>query len=469
LFIMMSMNWATWRSSFRQLLSRCFASLAIRVSVCLVVASALLTTQVRPAGCAKRILAENRATPLLSPKVASVTETISHPLNSADLLAFPTQSKQQGTTDFKTLAEQAGQASQQNRLDDAIALYQKALALKPSWADGWWSLGTIRYDRDEYQKAAIAFRRVIALQPDKGSPRVMLGLCEFELGEDDKALRDIEEGKERGLNPDEQFQQVTLFHEGVLLLRKGRFNRAGETFSDLSKSGVQNEDLTLDLGMAALRMLPKSLPAEGTPGRDVVHRVGTAEGLAALKKFDDAKAEYEKVVSEYPEYPNIHYAQGRFLLGLSDVDGAVAAFQQELKNSPRNVAAMLQIAAARYRLDSADGLKYAEQAVKLDPGEPFGHYLLGLLCLDTGDYTRAISELEFAKKYYAKIPDVYFALGNAYARSGQKEKAAQARAVFVKLNAESKKESMGTANEDRAPKVPSQGGDGPGTKDPGEH
>jgi tetratricopeptide (TPR) repeat protein len=462
------MNWATLRSSFRQLFSRCFASKGITVSVCFALASPSLATQVRAAGCAKRIFTENRATPLLSTKLASLPETIMHPLNSANLVAFPTQSKEQGASDFKTLAEQADQASQQNRLDDAIALYRKALALKPSWADGWWSLGTIRYDRDEYQKAATAFRRVIALQPDKGSPRVMLGLCEFELGEDDRALKDIEDGKERGLNPDEQFQQVMLFHEGVLLLRKGRFNRAGETFSDLSKSGVQNEDLTLDFGMAALRMLPKNLPGEATPGREVVRRVGTAEGLAALKKFDDAKAEYEKLVSEYPEYPNIHYAQGRFLLGLSDVDGGVAAFQEELKNSPRNIPAMLQIAAARYRLDSADGLKYAEQAVKLDPGEPFGHYLLGLLCLDTGDYSRAISELEFAKKYYAKIPDVYFALGNAYARSGQKQKAAEARAVFVKLNAESKKESMGTANEDRAPKVaPSQSGDGAGTKDPG--
>jgi tetratricopeptide (TPR) repeat protein len=424
-FIIVAGGWATLRSSFRYFLPWRFASKGIRLCVCFALASAM------------------------------------------ELASFGAQSKQEKVTDFKTLVEQADQASQQNRLDDAIALYQKALALKPGWADGWWSLGTIRYDRDEYDKAATAFRKVIVLEPDKGSPRVMLGLCEFELGADDRALKDIEEGKARGLNPDEQFQQVMLFHEGALLLRKGRFNRAAEAFSDLSKSGVQNDDLTLDMGMSALRMLPKNLPAEGAPGRAVVLRVGKAEQLAATKQVDQAKEEYGNLVSEYPEYPNIHYAQGRFLLGLSDVDGGVAAFQEELKNSPRNTAAMLEIAAARYRLNSADGLKYAEQAVKLDPGEPFGHYLLGLLCLDTRDYSRAISELEFSKTYYAKIPDVYFALGNAYARSGQKQKAAQARAVFAKLNAESKKESMGTANEDRTPKVPSQSGGGAGPKDPG--
>jgi tetratricopeptide (TPR) repeat protein len=362
---------------------------------------------------------------------------------------------------FKTLSTQAELASQQNRLDDAIVLYRKALALRPAWADGWWSLGTIHYDRDEYKQASVAFRKVIALQPDKGSPRVMLGLCEFALGDDDGALKNIEEGKQRGLNPDEQFQQVMLFHEGVLLLRKGRFNRAGEAFSDLSKIGLQNDDLMLDLGMAALRMLPKNLPEQGTPGREVVRRAGKAEALAATKKFDEAKQEYVNLVAEYPDYPDIHYAQGRFLLGLSDVDAAVAAFQEEIKNSPQNIPARLQIAAARYRLDSADGLKYAEEAVKLDPREPFGHYLLGLLYLDTQNFSGAISELEIAKRTYVKIPDVYFALGNAYARAGRKQEAALARATFTKLNAESKKESMATVNEDRPPGVKSgQGGSG---------
>jgi tetratricopeptide (TPR) repeat protein len=377
------------------------------------------------------------------------------------------QAQQPPPANFKTLSAQAEQASGENRLDDAIVLYRKALALRPSWADGWWSLGTIHYDRDEYKAAAIAFRKVIALQPDKGSPRVMLGLCEFELGDDDGALKHIEEGKERGLNPDEQFQQVMLFHEGVLLLRKGRFNRAGEAFSDLSKLGLQNDDLMLDLGMAALRMLPKNLPEQGTPGREVLRRAGKAEALAAAKKFDEAKQEYANLVAEYPDYPNIHYARGRFLLGLSEVDEAIAAFQQEIENAPQNIPARLQIAAARYRLDSADGLKYAEEAVKLDPREPFGHYLLGLLNLDTGNFSVAISELEIAKRSYVNIPDVYFALGNAYARAGRKQEAAQARAKFKQLSAESKKGSMETVNQDRPPGfTPGQSASGTNPKAP---
>lgn len=338
------------------------------------------------------------------------------------------------SVNFKALAAQADEASQQNRLDEAIALYRKALALKPGWPDGWWSLGTIHYDRNEYKEAAMDFRRAASLQPAKGSPRVMLGLCEFELGNDDAALKHIEEGKQLGVNPDAQFQQVMLYHEGVLLSRKGKFNRAGEIFSELSKQGVQSDDLTFSLAAAALRMLPKDLPPEGNPGRDVVRRIGQAEALVAAKKFDEARKGYDELVSEYPDFPNLQYAYGRCLLALSDVDAAVAAFQREIQNSPRNIPARLQIAAARYRLDSADGIQYAKEAVDLAPREPFGHYLLGLLYLDTGDFSHAISELEVSKRAYTKLPELYFALGTAYARAGRKQEAAQARAIFKRLS-----------------------------------
>jgi tetratricopeptide (TPR) repeat protein len=345
--------------------------------------------------------------------------------------AAPT--RKAAASNFAALAAQAEQASQQDRLDDAVVLYRKALVLKSSWAEGWWSLGTIQYDRNNFKSAAVAFQHAAALDPKKGSPRVMLGLCEFELGQDDAALKHIEEGKQLGLNPDPQFQEVMLYHEGVLLSRKGRFNAAADIFSQLSKSGVQSEELTLALGMTSLQIQPKDLPAENTPGREVVRRAGQAEALVAAGKFDDAKEAYRRLVNHYPDYPDIQYASGRLLLKLGDVDDAVAAFQQELKNSPQSVPARLQIAAARYQSDSAAGLPYAQEAVKLAPQLPFAHYLDGLLLLDTGDFQQAIPHLEFAEKGLRSEPGVYFALGNAYAKAGRKQEAARARATFLQL------------------------------------
>jgi len=173
-------------------------------------------------------------------------------------------------------------------------------------------------------------------------------------------------------------------------------------------------------------------------------RAGRAEWFAASKKFNEARQEYSSLATEYSDTENIHYACGRFLLEIHEIDAAVAEFQREIQNNPQHVLARLEIAMARYRLDSADGVKYAEQAVKLDPKRPLGHYLLGLLYLDTQSFPEAISELEIAKRSFTKVPEVYFALGNAYARAGRKAEAARARATFTRLNALRKQESEDT-------------------------
>lgn len=88
-------------------------------------------------------------------------------------------------------------------------------------------------------------------------------------------------------------------------------------------------------------------------------------------------------------------------------------------------------------MDSADGVKYAAHAVQLDSSLPFGHYMLGLLYADTHEYAKAIPELELASKKMSQRADIYYALGNAYARVGREEDAANAREKFRRLNAES--------------------------------
>ena len=85
------------------------------------------------------------------------------------------------------------------------------------------------------------------------------------------------------------------------------------------------------------------------------------------------------------------------------------------------------------KVDSAAGIPFAEEAVKLDPKPPFGHYILGLLRLDVDDYQNAIPELETALKGMPKEPKIFFALGTAYSRAGRKDDALRSRATFQRL------------------------------------
>jgi tetratricopeptide (TPR) repeat protein len=336
---------------------------------------------------------------------------------------------------FSTLSKRAAEARDADRLDEAAALYTKALALRPRWTDGWWSLGTIQYDQDHYADAARSFQRVVLFDPRNGTAHAMLGLCQFELGKDDLSLKHLLAAEQFGILKNVQLRTVALYHLGALQLRAGRYGAARESFAQLVKDRIRTPELISGLGLAALFVKSQQAPAQGTPGAAVVERAGEAEALLIANEFGRAKQQYRQLVGEFPGYPNLHFAFGRLLLQTDDNDEAIRQFQLELKRDPQHVNSMLQIAVAREQLDPQDGLKYAEGAARLAPGLPFAHYILGKLRLDTGNAAAAIPELEVARKSFPNEAGIYFALGKAYAQVGRKAEAAKARAEFARLNA----------------------------------
>ena len=382
----------------------------------------------------------------LPPRICHRTSLI-----AALLIALPfsfsllcAQTKTSRPADFATLSRQADAAREANRLDDAVALYKKALALNPKWAEGWFSLGTVEYDRNHYAAAARAFRQVLPLAPKEGSAHAFLGLCEYQLGEYDNALKHIEEASVLGVAKNPQFRQVVLYHEGLLNLRKSRFEAAREALGQICRETTNNPDTLLAMGMATLRIAGAPSDAETSANSALISGVGHAACLAAAQKYDQARPEFVALVAEHPNYLNIHYAYGRFLAEINEVPAAVEQFQLEIKIYTNDISSRLEIAANEYKVDSAAGIPYAEEAVRLAPQIGFGHYLLGLLYLDTNAAEKALPELQVAAKAFPKDARVYFALSTAYSRTGNKEKAAEARAIFEELNKQSDAASKAT-------------------------
>ena len=178
--------------------------------------------------------------------------------------AGPAPANAQTSAQFQDLAKRAEEALDADKLADAIPLLREALALNPGWVEGWWSLGTAFYDQESYAEAELAFQHVVALEPRHGTAHAFLGLCEFELGDDKAALRDIEAGKDLGTSIDPQLRDVVFFHEGVLLKRAGRFVAAEKPFASLCLGGARGNDVVREFGMAALRMRDRQYPPPGS-------------------------------------------------------------------------------------------------------------------------------------------------------------------------------------------------------------
>ena len=226
-----------------------------------------------------------------------------------------------------------------------------------------------------------------------------------------------------------------------MLVRAGKFQSAQTVLGSLCQDSIPSADAVKALGWAVFRILLNTAPPEGSPGAAIVLRAGQAACITVQKKYDEARKEYADLVAEYPDYPNIHYVFGKFLSESNDAPAAVAEFQKEIKNNPQDINSRLEIAATEYKLNSAAGIPYAEEAVQINPHVPFAHYLLGLLYLDVDDYQKAIPQLEIAAKAFPKDAKIYFALGSAYSRAGRRQEAEKARTTFQRLSQESASDS----------------------------
>ena len=335
---------------------------------------------------------------------------------------------------FETISKQAMAALDADRLQEAIPLLRKALALNPHWAEGWWSLGTAYYDDERYAEAELAFKRLVALDQKNGTARAFLGLCEFELGDDKAALPDIEASKDLGTDLDPQLRKVVFYHEGVLLRRAGRYVASELPFAFLCLSNSGSVEVERAFGMTVLRMTDREFPAPGTDAATVAEQVGRGACFAAKKDFDAARRQLASVAETYPHFPYIHYAFGRVLIDASDIPAAIAEFKREIEEGHDRVLPLLQIAACQYKVDPDAGLPYARQAVALAPQSPFAHYLLGLLLANTGDEKKAIPELEIARGAFPTDRRVYWSLASAYASTGRAQDAAKARAEVARLS-----------------------------------
>ncbi len=349
------------------------------------------------------------------------------------LFAFP--SLGQSNDFFDSVAAQATQARESDRLEDAIKLYRQAVQMRPDWGEGWWYLGTIAYDRGEFAAAADALNNVVKLAPRDAKSFAMLGLSQARLGQNRLALQNLSQALHLGLSDDANMRQVVLFTQANLLLTDGAYGEAQQILDQLAQERKNPEqDLLVALGKAVLGFSSPE-PRIWQQNLALLIDAGKAEMLAANRENRAARAAYQDLVKRFPTTHNVEFAYGRFLLNAHQDDEAVEAFKREIANDPRHLLARLGIAGTLLKTDPATGGVYAQQAVQLAPKLEEAHYLFGASLFATGQVTKAVSELEMAEHLNAKDPRVWFVLAKAYKQAHRDADAAHAREKFSQLSA----------------------------------
>ena len=332
-------------------------------------------------------------------------------------------------------------------MDEAIALYRKALALKPDWAEGLWYLGTLEYDKDHFSPARDLFESFVALEAKAGQGWAMLGLCEARLKHYEVALKTLEHGRRLGLGPNRDFARVVNFQTALLLNRLGFPDPAAKLLEGIAAqveggNGVNgqkgrvlaDQPLVDAIGLAALRypLMPDEVPAASLA---LVHQAGLAQALVAVREYADAAPVFRALVEAYPRERGVHYMYGCLLLH-SDSPEAAEEFKKELAIRPQDADSRVQLAFSYLRDgDYKQGLVYAEKAVLLVPGNFAAHLVLGRLLLELDQVPRAVLELQKSVKLAPNSADAHFALASGYAQAGRAAEARHEQEEFKRLKA----------------------------------
>lgn len=336
---------------------------------------------------------------------------------------------------FEELARLADSERRAGRLEQAATAYRSALALRPTWPEGWRQVGTIEYMQAQHAEAVSALQQAVALDARLPDAWTLLGLSEFETRDYKNSLVHLERARTFGFTGNAAAVRIARYHLALLLNRTGEFDRALDLLvPEIAPGGLQDE-IQFAMGIALLRI--PALPEQVKPEqKELVRKAGEAASFLSDSHYEKAFPIIETLLKEYPTTLFLHYAYGDALAATSMYDEAQVQLREETRLNPDNALSYIRLASIELQQHhSANALADAKKAVALAPESSEARYLLGRSFLDERDIPAAIRELETARRYSPNSPRVHFNLARAYAKAGRASEAQESRAEFERLNA----------------------------------
>ncbi len=339
---------------------------------------------------------------------------------------------------FDQLSARAAEAFNANRSAEAMGLFSQAVKLKPEWAEGWWALGTLHYEANQYPECRDALTRMVAIDETAVAGWALLGLCEFETKDFDASFQHLK--RAHTMFPpgsSGQLLDVANYHLGLLLTRQGAFELSQEILVRVAEHVKDNPGMIFGSGLPALRMA--ILPAEAPENqKEVVFLAGKTFWDLSTRPPAEAEADFAALVAKYPSFPNVHYFYGTYL-AVHRPEAAEAEFLQELRVQPDGVPARVQLV-LRYLLEQRldEALKLAREAVTLSPDSVGTQLALGRVLRERGDHPGALAAFLAAKRLDPGSPAIRPYLVTEYRALGRTDDMRREQSDYDRLKAEQK-------------------------------
>ena len=347
---------------------------------------------------------------------------------------------------FDQLLQAAEKARDENRNEEAIRLFRRAITEQPDSEQALWFLGTLLYEKQQYADARDVLRQFVTLRPDAGPAWALLGISEFQLRAYPRALDHLQRAMAVGMGDRNELIQSVYFDVVVLLTRFERYDESIDMLQRMLANGAPDPALTEPAGLAGLRL--PLLPSEVPPDRvELVHLAGRAVLDVQTQHYENAESELKQLVTNYANEPGVHYLYGAYLVQLHPNE-SVAEFERELEISPSHVLARVRLAEQLIaKRDFDHALALAQQAIKLDPKRASPHMLAGEAFVAKGNAGDGVKELETARDIDPTVARAHWDLLRAYIAAGRKEDAEREKKAIEKLGNRDSQSPPGNAGD----------------------
>ncbi|MGD0540893.1 MAG: tetratricopeptide repeat protein, partial [Tepidisphaeraceae bacterium] len=314
-------------------------------------------------------------------------------------------------------------AGQTGRIDLAVDLLHRAIALNPREAGYHSNLAKLLCDQGRFDEAILACRQALDLNPNLADAHNNLANAFYGKGQLDEAIAAYRQAlKIRPDHPD------ALKNLGVVLDAKGDHDRAIEVYRQLLRFKPDDAEAHNDLGnhlarkgrldeaidsyRRAIELAPDFASAHSNLGQALCDRGNTQEAIAAC----------QRAIGLNPDFAEAHNVLGLALTAARRFDEAGAELQRALQLKPGFIWGHNNLGAALYQAGRIDeSLVEYRRALELDPDDPQILTNLGLGLWATGRQDEAIAAYRRAIRFKNEFSEAHYNLSVSLLLKGEFE------------------------------------------------
>jgi len=285
-----------------------------------------------------------------------------------------------------------------NRIPEAIRCIERAIEIKPDFAEAHSNLGSALALQNHMPEAILQFMEALRIKPDSARTLDNLGVA---LGKSDRTSEAIERFRQ-AVRADPDFASAH-YHLGVMLAGDHRTAEAQEQFQqalrlkpDLARV-YEKISLSADQEIPTPEKVDHTLRAPGKTPEDARTLDNLGLKLLKLNRLPEAVECFRQAVRINPDSADARNNLGNALAGAGRLEEAVEHYRQALRIQPASVKTITNMGMALARMNRlSEAIQCFRDAIRINPDYADAQNNLGVALDETGRTAEAIEHYQQA-------------------------------------------------------------------------